>query len=605
MANILVSKTRIDFAACNYYKTFSTVTNAAHQHQCGDMNTHLTFATPDPAGVRLLSQGLGCHPVTAGLIWNRGFTTVDTARFFLNPNFNHLTDPFSMKDMQKAVERIHTAVVNREKILIFGDFDADGVTATTLIHEFLSLVDADVSWYIPHRIKEGYGIAPAHIHMAADRHIDLIITVDCGISSMDAVAAAAMEDMDVIVTDHHEPGHFMPAAWAILDPKQPDCASGLSFLAGVGVVFFLVMALRRFFRENGIWNDFPEPGLVQFLDLFAIGTIGDMVPLVHENRILCMAGIKQIRKNPRPGIQALAAAARLDISRLDSDDLSYKIVPRINAAGRMSHARICVSLLSSRETAEARKTAFLLDEMNVRRQTIEREIVNDIENRILQDPSLLKNRLLLLWDKKWHPSVLGIAASKLARKYVCPVLLLACNGETAMGSGRSINHINIHQALTENAHLLEKFGGHAMATGLTLDKKQLPDLLTGLNNHLETRYFETDFRKTLTIDARIGLDDISFDLALELDRLRPFGMANPEPVFLSRRLKVISSHILGGSHRKMLLQQADNPAGPLVEAFHFNAPDILQAPGFYDQVAFRLKISKFKARTPQMIIEDT
>ena len=570
------------------------------------MNTHLTYATPDPAGVRLLSQGLGCHPVTAGLIWNRGITTVDAARFFLDPNFDNLTDPFSMKDMQKAVERIHTAVVNREKILVFGDFDADGVTATTLIHEFLSLADADVTWYIPHRIKEGYGIAPSHIRMAAARHIDLIITVDCGISSMEAVAAAAEEDMDVIVTDHHEPGRQLPAAWAIVDPKQPDCTSGLCFLAGVGVVFFLVMALRRFFREKGIWNDFPEPGLIQFLDLFAIGTIGDMVPLVHENRILCMAGIKQIRKNPRPGIQALAGAARIDPGRLDSDDISYKIVPRINAAGRISHARICVSLLVSRETAEARKTAFLLDELNVRRQTIERDIVTDIENRIQQDPALLKDRrLLLLWDKKWNPSVLGIAASKLARKYVCPVLLLACTGDTAMGSGRSINNINIHQALAENAHLLEKFGGHAMATGFTLDKNRLPDLVSGLKTHLETHYYETDFLKTLTIDARISLDDISFDLALELDRLRPFGMANPEPIFLSRRLKVVSSHILGGSHRKMLLQQADNAAGPVVEAFHFNAPDIRKAPVFYDQLAFRLKISKFKARTAQLIIEDT
>ena len=569
------------------------------------MNTHLTYATPDPAGVRLISHGLGCHPVTAGLIWNRGITTVDAARFFLNPTFDSLADPFSMKDMQKAVERIYTAVVNREKILIYGDFDADGVTAATLIHEFLSLVDADVSWYIPHRVKEGYGIAPFHIHMAAARHIDLIITVDCGISGMEAVAAAAAEDMDVIVTDHHEPGEKLPAAWAIVDPKQPDCASGLSFLAGVGVVFFLVMALRKYFREKGIWNDFPEPGLIQFLDLFAIGTIGDMVPLVHENRILCMAGIKQIRKNPRPGIKALAGAARIDLDLLDSDDISYKIVPRINAAGRISHARICVSLLLSRETAEARKTAFLLDELNVRRQTIEREIVADIENRIQQNPALLRDRLLLLWDRKWDPSVLGIAASKLARKYVCPVMLLACNGDKAMGSGRSINNINIHQAMTENAHLLEKFGGHAMATGFTLDKNRLPDLVSGLSSHLETHYSKNDFLKTLTIDARISLHDISFDLALELDRLRPFGMANPEPVFLSSRLKVVSSHIIGGSHRKMLLQQADDGTGRVVEAFHFNIPDIRKAPVCYDQLAFRLKISKFKARTPQMIIEDT
>ncbi|MFU8770018.1 MAG: DHH family phosphoesterase, partial [Desulfotignum sp.] len=208
------------------------------------MNTRLSYAPAETAGAPLLARELDCHPVVADLIWHRGHTTVDAARFFLNPDFSRLTDPFAMKDMQKAVERIYIAVTNREKILIFGDFDADGVTATALIHEFLSRVDADVTWYIPHRIKEGYGITPAHVRMAADQAVDLIITVDCGISGNEAAAAAAGEDIDVIITDHHEPGVHLPAAAAIVDPKQPDCPSGLSFLAGVGVVFFLVMALR-------------------------------------------------------------------------------------------------------------------------------------------------------------------------------------------------------------------------------------------------------------------------------------------------------------------------------------------------------------------------
>ncbi|HSL60891.1 MAG TPA: single-stranded-DNA-specific exonuclease RecJ [Desulfotignum sp.] len=568
------------------------------------MNTRLSYAPAEIAGAPLLARELDCHPVVADLIWRRGHTTVDAARFFLNPDFSRLTDPFAMKDMQKAVERIYIAVANREKILIFGDFDADGVTATALIHEFLSRVDADVTWYIPHRIKEGYGITPAHVRMAADQAVDLIITVDCGISGNEAAAAAAGEDIDVIITDHHEPGVHLPAAAAIVDPKQPDCPSGLSFLAGVGVVFFLVMALRKFFREKGVWDRIPEPALVPFLDLFAVGTIGDMVPLVKENRALCMAGIRQMHKAARPGIQALASAARIDMSQLDSDDISFKLVPRINAAGRMSHARICVSLLTSRTGAEAEKTALILDDLNVRRQIVEREIITDIENRIQQNPALLKNRLLMLWDRKWDPSVLGIAASKLAQKYVCPVLLLSCRQEMAMGSGRSINNINIHQALTAHAHLLEKFGGHAMASGLTLASDRLPALMSGLHTHLETHYSSNDFTKTLTIDAELDLADISLELARDLDRMRPFGMANPEPLFLARRLKVVSSQIIGRSHRKMLLQSADSADSPAVEAFHFNAPDILQAPVLYDQVAFRLKLSKFKSCTPQMILED-
>jgi len=568
------------------------------------MNTQFTYADIDTDGVSLLARELGCHPVTAGLIWNRGFTTVESARFFLNPDFSRLTDPFVMKDMQHAVERIYRAVVNREKILIFGDFDADGVTATALIHEFLSRVEAHITWYIPHRIKEGYGLLPEHIQMAAGRAVDLIITVDCGISSADAVEAASAEDMDVIITDHHEPGPDLPSALAIVDPKQPDCPSGLSFLAGVGVAFFLVMGLRKYFREKGLWESYPEPQLLPFLDLFAMGTIGDMVPLVDENRVLCMAGIRQMRTTARPGIQALAKAARIDLNRLDSDDISFKMVPRINAAGRMSHARICVSLLTSQTLADAEKTAFLLDDLNGRRQTIEQEIIAQIERRIQDNPSLLDNRLLMLWDDHWNPSVLGIAASKLARKYVCPVLLLSCNHQTAVGSGRSINHINIHDALTANAHLLEKFGGHAMASGLTLSPDRLPDLAKGLQNHLKTHYAPDDFAKTLTIDAVLDTNDICLDLARDLDRLRPFGTDNPEPLFLAKRLKVVSSTIIGRFHRKMLLQSADTSTGPAVEAFHFNVQDPLQPPVFYDQLAFRLKLSKFKTDTPQMIVEE-
>ena len=567
------------------------------------MTTQFTYADIDPDGVRLLAQGLGCHPVTAGLLWNRGFTSVASARFFLDPDFSRLTDPFAMKGMQTAVERIYRAVINREKILIFGDFDADGVTATALMHEFLSQVDAQVTWYVPHRIKEGYGLLPAHVQMAAGQAVDLIITVDCGISSADAVAAAAKEDMDVIITDHHEPGPDLPRALAILDPKQPDCPSGLSFLAGVGVAFFLVMGLRKFFREKALWETFPEPQLVPFLDLFAMGTIGDMVPLINENRVLSMAGIRQMQTTARPGIQALAKAARIDVNRLDSDDISFKLVPRINAAGRMSHARICVSLLTSRTLADAQKTAFLLDDLNGQRQTIEREIIAEIERRIQNDPSLLDKRLLMLWDDHWNPSVLGIAASKLARKYVCPVLLLSCNHQTAVGSGRSINNINIHQALTAHAHLLEKFGGHAMASGLTLSPHRLSDLAAGLQNHLKTHYAPEDFSRTLTIDAVLDMTDVCLDLARDLDRLRPFGTNNPEPLFLAKRLNVVSSTVLGRAHRKMLLQSADNATGPVVEAFHFNVPDPLQQPAFYDQLAFRLKLSKFKAETPQIIVE--
>lgn len=568
------------------------------------MDTQLTFAKPDPEGVRLLSRELGLHPVISGLLWDRGQTTPEAARFYLNPDFSDLTDPFLMKDMGRAVERIHAAVIDKEKILIFGDFDADGVTATTMLVDFLNLVEADVTWYIPHRIKEGYSIQAQHIAMAADMGVDLIITVDCGIGGIEAVTEARAEDMDVIITDHHEPGSELPDALAIVDPKQGDCQADLSFLAGVGVAFYLIMALRKYFRDQGVWEEIPEPSLVDFLDLFTIGTIGDMVPLIRENRVLCMAGIRQIQKGNRPGIRALAAAARIDLRQLDSDDISFKIVPRINAAGRISHARICVSLLTSDSLADAEKTAGLMDDLNQRRQLVEKDIVADIETRILKDPSLLDDRFLLLWDESWNPSVLGIAASKLSKKYVLPVILLSTDNDVAMGSCRSINQINIHQALTESAHLLTKFGGHAMASGLTLSKDKLPDLADGLKHYFARHYSEADFRKSLTIDAELGIGDIDMDLARDIDRLRPFGTANPEPVFLARDLQVASSHIIGRFHRKMMLTAANAGTGPAVEALHFNVPDLDNLPNYYTSLAFRLKLNKFRAAgTPQMIIE--
>jgi len=510
--------------------------------------------------------------------------------------------------MDKAVQRIHTALANREKIMIFGDFDADGVTATSLLHDFFTHVDADVTWYIPHRIKEGYSLHPPHIDRAVQMSVDLIITVDCGIGSFEAVEAALLEDMDVIITDHHEPGDSLPRAFAVIDPKRKDCTSGLQYLAGVGVAFYLIMALRRYFRDKNIWEEIEEPSLLRYLDLFTLGTIGDMVPLIHDNRVLCMAGLKQMRLGKRPGILSLSKICRLDHKKIDSDDISFKLVPRINAAGRISHARICVTHLTCTSTYDTQTTADLLDELNQKRQQIEKEIVLNIEHKISQDPSILDNHLILLSDSRWNPAVLGIAASRLSRKYVCPVILLSLADDLATGSCRSINDINIYKALAANSHLLERFGGHGMAAGLTLEKKNIDKLKAGITTHLQNNYNGGNFLKTLNIDAIIPFEDITFDLARAVNGLRPFGMANPEPVFLCRNIRVISSYMIGSLHRKMILQNADSPTEHCVEALHFNfgdtKGDTANLPEYYDRIIFKLKINKFKPNAIQIIIQD-
>ncbi len=557
----------------------------------------------DPASCASLEKNMGLHPIIAGLLVQRGITTPEQARAYLHPDFHSLTDPFTLKGMKASVRRVYHALRNQEKIMIFGDFDADGVTATTLLYEFLQICGANITWYIPHRIEEGYGFQVFHVPMAARENIDLIITVDCGISSVEAVDMAGKEDIDVIITDHHEPGSSLPQAFAVIDPKQKDCPSGLDYLAGVGIAFFMAMALRKYFRDKGLWQEIPEPSLLRFLDLFAMGTIADMVPLIRENRVLCQAGLRQISRHPRPGLRALMKVCRLDPSRLDFEDLSFRMIPRINAAGRLSHARICVSLLLHPNLSDAFSIADVLDELNRRRQVIEREMVESIQRKIQSEPGLLHERLLMLWEKGWHPSVLGIAASRLAREYARPVVLLSRKDKTITGSCRSVNQIDIHRALSANAHLLDHFGGHAHAAGLTLSLDNFEPLLESLKNHFDSHYTQEDFLPKLIVDAELSFSDITGSFARELDQLKPFGMENPEPLFLLRDAKVASSHILGGSHRKMTLQNTKGSLVRPIEAFHFNVQNIDHLPMVFDEMVCRVKINKFKPSEVQLTVE--
>lgn len=568
------------------------------------MASRFTYFEPDEKIVDTLTKELSCDPVVSSLLIGRGITDAESANFFLFPDFSQLTDPFQMKDVDKAVQRIFTAINNQEKILVFGDFDADGITSTTLLCQFLEYCNANISWYIPHRIKEGYSLQPDHIQMAVDQDIDLIITVDCGVTSIDAVNKALLEDIDTIITDHHEPGGELPKACAVINPKQKDCHAGLDYLAGVGVAFFLVMALRKHLRNHDFWGDIAEPNLSDYLDLFTIGTIGDMVPLIHDNRVLCKAGITKIQKGGRAGLAGIAKVCRLDMEKIDSDDISFKIIPRINAAGRISHARICVSLLMDTDVTSSENTASVLDQLNVKRQEIEADIVKEIEVKLLEHPELLNQKILFLWHDKWHPAVLGIAASRLSRKYFRPVILLSTASDQAVGSGRSINQINIYQMLTANDSLLVKYGGHAMACGLTVEKKQLEQLSETFNQYLEQTHGEDDFERTAFIDAVLEPEQITVDLADAIDQLRPFGTANPEPVFLCRNLKVASSVLIAGKHRKMGLKNAAAMNTSHIEAFHFNINNPGDLPDYYSQITFKLKRNKFKPNAAQIIVED-
>jgi single-stranded-DNA-specific exonuclease len=568
-----------------------------------DNVSKLKYSDPDPTKVEFLRKQLGCHPVLARLLVLRNLNTVKDVKEFLHPGFENLSNPFILKDMDKATQRIAKAIENKEKILVFGDFDADGITSTVILTEFLEYCQANVSWYIPHRIKEGYGIQAKHVKMASDQDVDLIITVDCGVSNFNAAEQALLEDIDLIITDHHEPGQKLPCAVAVINPKRLDCPSSLNYLAGVGVAFFLIMALRKCLRDKGFWEDMEEPNLLNRLDLFAVGTIADMVPLININRTFCIAGLNIMRKGARPGLKSLADICKLDISRIDSDDISFRIVPRLNAAGRLSHARICVTHLRETNLVNIEKTASLLDQFNTKRQAIEQAIIINIERQIACDSHLIKDKLIFLHNEHWDPSVLGIVASRLTKKYYCPVILLASPNEYAVGSGRSIERINIHHALMSCESLLERFGGHAMAAGLTVKKENLETLRKKLANHIENTYKPEHFQKSLNIDAILDFKDIDINLAKDIDQLRPFGTENPEPVFLCKNLRVISSYIIGNNHRKIVLGNADSPEHK-VEAFHFNIDAKKELPVFFPALAFKLKVNRFRTESVQMIVED-
>lgn len=572
---------------------------------------------PDQEITARISRITGCHETVAKILVNRGVTTPEEAFVFLNPTVQNMTDPFALKNMRKAVERIYTAICNREKILIFGDFDADGITSTVMLNDFFCYVEADVSWYIPHRIREGYSLKPYHIEMAVKQKCDLLITVDCGSDSHDAVRAAIKEDIDVIITDHHEITSVTPSAFAVVNPKQRGCKAGLDHLAGVGVAFYLIIALRNYLRQKGFWENIPEPNLMAYSDLFAIGTIADMVPLKGENRILSKAGIEIIRQGRREGLRALVQVSKIDQNSIDSDDISFRIAPRINAAGRISHSRICVDLLTEKNRGKAEQTAFILGELNKKRQETEKRIVDDIEKRILLNPQILKRSSIVMDDVTWSSGVLGIAASRISKKYCRPVVListapvsgagtetLTTSERLATGSGRSVGKINIHEVLSHCSDLLENFGGHLMAAGLSIKTDNITKFSDCFEEKVSKIATPEDLILPITVDADLEIDDITETLVDDIDRLRPFGTENLEPLFQCSDVKVISSLMVGSKHRKMVLKQMNRS----IEAMQFNIDhgEGATLPDYFKKIAFRVRMNRFnRKKSPQIIIEHT
>ncbi|MGD8294019.1 MAG: single-stranded-DNA-specific exonuclease RecJ, partial [Desulfobacterales bacterium] len=497
------------------------------------MKKHWQMLNPDLKQVHELSQKLRCYTVTASVLINRNISDPKAAEKFLDPSLKYLRSPFSLLDLDLAINRIYRAILGKEKILIFGDYDVDGVTATVILLNFLRYAGADVSFYIPHRVTEGYSIQPAHISSYAHPHkIDLIITADCGSDSHQAVLAAKRCGIDIIITDHHTIAEKIPPALAVINPKRRGCPAGLQMLAGVGVAFFLLICLRTHLREKGFWQERPEPNLKKYCDLVALGTIADMVPLVEENRILCRTGLEQIHAGGRPGLKALLAASAVSNDYLNADDIAYRLAPRLNAAGRMDHAARAVELLTAENMEIAKEKAHTLNKLNQRRRLIEQGILVEIQRYIENNSSILQQRSLVLAGEGWHAGVLGIVASQMVNIYCRPVVLITTRNGIGTGSGRCLPGLNLYGALRSCKQYLENFGGHSMAAGLRIREENINDFQSAFESVIQRTTDSEDLTPTLPIDSELDLAMISDTLVDELESLMPFGTENPEPLFL-------------------------------------------------------------------------
>lgn len=557
--------------------------------------------------IRRINQQCGCHPIIAAILANRGITTKTSVTSFLNPMLEQIRPYNKFIDMEKAVSRITDAIIRREKILVFGDYDVDGITSTAILLDFLTNAGAQVSHYIPHRITEGYGLHHNHIvNVAKPNGIDLIITTDCGSSSHVAVQHATESGIDVIITDHHAIPADFPKAYAIINPHRHDCPSNLKFLAGVGVVFYLLICLRKHLRDNKFWSHISQPNLKTYCDLVSLGTIADIVPMISANRVITKAGIDVINSKPTPGIKALIQVSGIKKSYINTDDIAYRLCPRINSAGRMEHANLGVELLLSKDLKKSIHIAEILNNLNLNRQKEENLILSQIEKFLKEEPHYLNQKTLVLCNEDLHEGVLGIVASRLTEKFYRPVLLISFKNGIGKGSGRSIPAINLYNALQSCTKFLENFGGHPMAAGIRIKQENYLSFKDAFEKTIDKMTAGMHFEPCLDIDCELNFDMISDKLIEEIESLHPFGAQNPEPIFLSKNIEVTFSKTIGDNHQQMVLNQKISSApSRSISAIWFHADQDAQNKRYFKEIAYKLRWNHWNGvRKIQIIIED-
>ena len=577
------------------------------------------------AAVKALADELGISQTTAKLLFTRGLTTAEKATVFLKQTETSLHDPFLLKDIKPAVARILTALEKGERIAIYGDYDVDGVTSVSLLYTYLSRLGADIGYYIPCRSREGYGLSISAIDTLNAKGVDLIITVDTGITAMEEVAYATSLGIDTVITDHHECRPELPVACALVNPHRPDDEYPFKDLAGVGVVFKLICALEmtKCQREGRSEIDGVRDICREYADLVAIGTIADVMPIVDENRLIVALGLKLLENTKRPGLRALIDAASGNKMtdhkfppkkrKINSGFIGFVLAPRINAAGRVSSASIAVELLLATDEERASELAEELCNLNTTRQVEENRIAVEVYQKIEQMPTELCDRIIVIEGDTWQQGIIGIVSSRITEKYGLPSILISFDGATrgypseddlGKGSGRSIKGLNLVEALADSEEYLARFGGHELAAGLTIRRGNIDAFRKQINQYAHKYLTEDMLCISIDADCEVKMSELTLALAQEIDKLEPFGTSNPVPNFVLRDANLLRIIPMGnGKHTKLILEK--DGISMIAVWFGTESTAIPFEIGDRLDVMFQLNINEFQNVTSlQMIVQD-
>lgn len=546
-----------------------------------------------------LADQLNITSIIASLLVNRGISNYKDAEAFFRPKLEHLHDPFLMKDMNLAIERIQKAIQHNERILIYGDYDVDGTTSVALVYSFFKPIYSNIDFYIPDRYKEGYGISTQGIDYAAEQNCALIIALDCGIKSIDKIEYAKSLNIDFIICDHHLPGEIIPDAVAVLDPKRKDCEYPYKELSGCGIGFKLVQAFC--IKQNiGIEN------IIKLLDLVVVSIASDIVPVTGENRTLAYIGLEQLNKNPRPGLQALIE--KTNCKEFSINEIVFFIGPRINAAGRIDHARLAVALLNAESYEEAKHLCEIVDSKNTERKEFDQNITIEAIEMIETDDVLRSKKSTVLFNKDWHKGVIGIVASRLIDKYYRPTIILTESNGYAAGSARSVNGFDIYEAITACSDLLEQYGGHKYAAGLTMKIENIEKFIARFEEIVASTIQDNSLQQEIEIESELNLQEFNTKFYRILKQFAPFGPGNAKPIFISRNVQLAAEPKEVGkndiTHLKFTVVQNGSYAFDCIAYGMGHYIDTLEAAGKFD-ICYSIEENTWRDKTNiQLNIKD-